>query len=241
MLIQPFHSKGTPGTEAIVVVFDLEGFSRFFAQPDVHLYAPDYLNVVFNAVQSIWSIERPYWLTEELDQPIFRADLREPTFAKFMGDGGFYIWTAPDPLETITEGFKLSLLQMLWALKRRFWVVTKHARDVVPVPRLPERIRFGVTRGTVYGLRRAGIEEPVDYVGFAINLAARLQSYCREIGFVASARLMVQHAQKAAWHRVTATSIKGFTAEDVYVDFDEFNELDPKVRKSLFAEIAAAE
>jgi hypothetical protein len=84
MLLTRFKEKGTPGTEAIVLWFDLEGFSRFFTQPDVHLYAPQYLNIVFSSVQDLFAAKAPAWCKRPgAASPSNGLGIREPDFAKF--------------------------------------------------------------------------------------------------------------------------------------------------------------
>jgi class 3 adenylate cyclase len=234
MIIEPFNTKGVPGTEAIVVSFDLEGFSRFFMQQDVHLYVPDYLNTIFDAIHSIFRPARPYWLPEEAKNWLGIA--RQPDFVKFTGDGGIYIWIASNENEPIPLSFKVSLITDLWILKNSFGIVTKKVQNLVPLAELPARIRFGVARGTVYGLKRGLTNETADYVGFCINLAVRLQNYCREIGFIASARMGIDEtiAAKASWSKATATKLKGLGREIVFVDKDEFENLSDETRNDLF-------
>jgi len=235
MLFEPFDEKGVPGTEAIVVSFDLEGFSQFFTQQDVHLYAPDYLNVIFDAVQAIFRDEKPYWFTNS-DSVKWVSLKREPDFIKFTGDGAILIWTAWEVNEPISPTFKLNLMNNLWSLKARFSVVANRAKELVPLYDLPQRIRFGITRGTVYGLIRDGNVHPVDYVGFCINLAVRLQNYCRDLGFIASARLGIDDAlvSQLAYSKVIAKNLKGFGKEIVYLDKYDYLNLQEDVKKELF-------
>lgn len=237
VLIKPFTNKGTPGTEALVVIFDLEGFSKFFTQQDVHLHVPGFLNLVFSSFQELFGTDWPSWFgqpstpaTAEKNVP-----LPEPTFAKFMGDGGLYIWTAASEDESFDDEAKMYLINYLWHFRDNFDEVVARARDLVPLAHLPERIRFGVTRGTVYGLRSPDSRTPVDYIGFSINLAARLQNYCRELGFIVSARIGVAEklANESSWVKKTATKLRGFGPEIVYVDKREFDGL-PARAKALF-------
>jgi len=234
MIIEQFNTKGAPGTEAIVVSFDLEGFSRFFMQQDVHLYVPDYLNTVLDSIHSIFRSERPYWLPENAKN--WLGIPREPDFVKYTGDGGIYLWIASNENEPIPMSFKVSLITNLWILKTCFPAVTKKVQNLVPLMELPARIRFGVARGTVYGLRRGAMNETVDYVGFCINLAVRLQNYCRDIGFIASARIGIDEsiAAKASWTKAVATNLKGLGKEIVFVDKDEFESIPAELRKDLF-------
>jgi hypothetical protein len=46
----------------------------------------------------------------------------------------------------------------------------------------------------VYELQNADAEGK-EYLGFCINQASRLQSYCPDLGFVASARLKISNAE----------------------------------------------
>jgi class 3 adenylate cyclase len=241
MLLTRFKEKGTPGTEAIVLWFDLEGFSRFFTQPDVHLYAPQYLNVIFSSVQDLFGAKAPAWCKGPgAASPSKGLGIREPDFAKFMGDGGFYLWLASAENEPIPHHFKTALIDCLLQLRSSFDFITERAADAVPLPALPGQNRFGVTRGTVYGLYVDGSSEPVDYIGFAINLAARLQSYARDIGLVASARLGLKQdeVRQARLKKVRATKLKGFDSEWVLVDENDYTSLSAEVREGLFSEAA---
>jgi len=56
-----FEPAASPPIDALVIVFDLEGFSRFFAQPDVHVYVPGFLNKVFQAIRIVFHGGIPFW------------------------------------------------------------------------------------------------------------------------------------------------------------------------------------
>jgi class 3 adenylate cyclase len=147
------------------------------------------------------------------------------------------IWLAAKYNEPFPLNFKIELTGFLWALKSSFDEVTKKAQNVVPLKKIPKRIRFGLTEGTVYGLTRGSSTVPEDYIGFCINLAARLQSYCREIGFIFSSRIVMDEStlRELSWIKTTATQLKGFEKEIVYVDRLDFESLPEAVRKSFFA------
>jgi class 3 adenylate cyclase len=103
---------------------------------------------------------------------------------------------------------------------------------------VPRRIRFGLARGTVYKLMGQR-QEKNEYIGFCINLASRLQRYCPELGFIASARLGLPKAtlDKHRYRRVIATKLRGFPKEVVIVDKMEYQQLDQAVKDRLFEEI----
>jgi hypothetical protein len=73
-------------------------------------------------------------------------------------------------------------------------------------------------------------------MGFCINLASRLQKYCPELGFIASARIGVRESvlKKNEYIKVIANKIKGFPKEIVIVDKREFENLDTQIQEDLF-------
>jgi len=70
-------------------------------------------------------------------------------------------------------------------------------------------------------------------------LASKLQHYCPQLGFIASARLNLPNAllEKHGYKRVIATRLPGFPKEIVIVDKREFEALGPQLRGELFAEL----
>jgi class 3 adenylate cyclase len=110
--------------------------------------------------------------------------------------------------------------------------------DRVPVVDLPRKIRFGIARGTVYELRRAN-SSAREYIGFCINLASRLQKYCPDLAFIASARIGLREdvLAKNGYVRVVAKDIRGFPQEIVIVDKDEYNGLPSEAREKYFTEL----
>ena len=46
-LIKEFKPTASLPEKALIMLFDLQGFSKFFNQPDVNDYVPKYLNVIF--------------------------------------------------------------------------------------------------------------------------------------------------------------------------------------------------
>jgi class 3 adenylate cyclase len=215
----------------IAMIFDLEGFSKFANQPDVHEFVPRYLNSVIAAVETCIFGGEAYWLKEPEDYlPIFIL----PVHRKFMGDGMLYIWSLEHVPRPKVPGFVTLLCNRLWHLKAGFKRINQ-ACAAVPVANFPPRIRFGVARGGISELT-CGDHAAKEYVGVCINLASRLQHYCPDIGFIASARLDLrdQVLERHDYKRVIAKKIKGFPKEVVIVDRQEYEQLDPDVRKALF-------
>lgn len=56
--------------QSFVLVFDLEGFSKFFSQPDVYYYVAKYLNRAFEAMDILINGGDAFWLSgEDADEP----------------------------------------------------------------------------------------------------------------------------------------------------------------------------
>ena len=154
-----------------------------------------------------------------------------------MGDGALYIILPPAGTREFSVSCLTGLANNLWNLKRSFSEVVLKALDDVPVAELPRRIRFGLSRGPVYELKKPGTRNS-EYIGFSINLASRLQNYCPDLGFIASARLMIpnNHLERNGYTKVIATNLRGFSNEVVIVDRNEYEGLDDNSRNSLFAD-----
>jgi class 3 adenylate cyclase len=231
-----FKAQASPPINAVAVIFDLEGFSRFFNQPDAQIYVGAFINRVFGAVEKAIVGGPVFWKPSEIidSLPVTVAQ------AKFMGDGMLYVLTPPLGKDRIQEGTIVALTNRLWNLKMHYPRLLEKCADEVPVVDLPPRIRFGLARGTVYELLSARNGEK-EYIGFPLNLASRLQRYCPDLAFIASARLGLpkEKLEQHGYSRVVATQIKGFPKEAVIVDKNEFKGLDPAVRDALFDQVDA--
>jgi class 3 adenylate cyclase len=220
--------------QAIVVIFDLEGFSNFFCQPDVQQYVPKYLNHVLEVLNIVINGGENYWGNDIEGNPGKIDPLPKPIHTKFLGDGVLYIWKYDDfkQLEIV------SLINRLWNVKVFFNKVVEKAAEVVPVTDIPKRIRFGIAAGSVYKLTYQNSTKE-EYIGYSINLASRLQGYCREIGFIISARVNINSSEltKHAYAKSVAKKLKGFPREIVVVDNDDYNNLDEKLKLELFDEL----
>src|SRR5260221_6198693 len=95
-----FEAKASRAMNGIALVFDLEGFSAFFNQPDVHNYVPRYLNHVLEAVTRCYAGGDIYWADDPNGEK-----LEAPIHQKFMGDGGLYVWIPPASDEDFSQDF----------------------------------------------------------------------------------------------------------------------------------------
>jgi len=234
-----FQGEASRAKHGLVMIFDLEGFSQFFNQPDVQSYITNYLNRIFECISISMEGGTAYWAIDEKNAGKLRPLSVLPSHVKFMGDGALYIWTPAKGAKDFDSTFMTNLVNRLWNLKTYFTVVVEKCAEDVPVVELPKRIRFGLARGTIYELSRSD-NNAREYIGFCVNLASRLQRYCPELGFIASARLgLSEEALKQhGYTKVIAKNLKGFPKEIVIVDENEFKALPTATKNSLFEEIA---
>lgn len=232
-----FQSKASRPKNGIALFFDLEGFSRFFNQPDVNEYVTKFLNHVFGAVDVCIYGGSAYW---DKNQKEYSPLSLSPIHVKFIGDGALYIWTPKKSGDEFAAAFINTLLNRLFNLKLWFSVVLERCAEDVPVVDLPARIRFGIARGTIFELQHHGRAQK-EFIGFCLNLANRLQTYCRSLGFIASARIGMSHVEmeKHGYRKVIAKQIVGFPREIVIVDSQEFDNLEEDERSELFEPVVS--
>ncbi|HJR05745.1 MAG TPA: hypothetical protein VJ842_00505 [Pyrinomonadaceae bacterium] len=226
-----FDSTASRPKNGLALIYDLEGFSKFYNQPDVQDYVPKYFNEVSQAMSTLIYGGNAYWKPRTKEVPPLSIT---PIHEKFLGDGALYLWT-DSKNETINPSFVVALCNRLWNLKTYFGEVVKKCHEFVPVVDIPPRIRFGLARGTIYELRRKSTKHK-EYIGFCINLASRLQKYCPELGFIASARIGLPETvlKNSGYIKVVAKEIKGFSREIVIVDSDEYEALSSDIKSVFF-------
>lgn len=229
--ITTFKANASHPEQAIVMIFDLEGFSKFFSQPDVQDYVSRYLNLVLEAIEICFNGGDAYWEPEKDGKIKKHHRLHVPIHSKFLGDGGLYIWKYKD----FTHPQILFLINRLYNLRLNFSKIVEKAMEEVPVIDIPKNIRFGISAGSVYKLNYINNNRE-EFIGYSINLASRLQSYCREIGFIVSGRLNIKTSEleKNKYIKQVATNIKGFPQEIVIVDKANFEKIEIGIKKELF-------
>ncbi len=229
--ISAFKQITTVPEQAIVLIFDLEGFSNFFSHPDIEEYVPKLLNLILLEIDATIKGGKPYWAVDIDDEPSPIPTFPEPIHSKFMGDGALYIWRYHD----FTEQQRLDLISIFWLLKIKYKRILKRAVEEIPFPDIPKNIRFGIAAGTIYKLIHEESENE-EYIGYSINLASRLESYCRDIGFIVSGRVNIKYAdlQGGQYVKLIAKKIKGFPEEIVIVDQKEYEDLEQNIKNDLF-------
>ena len=234
--ISAFKPAASLAEQAIILIFDLEDFSKFSSQPDVQQYVHKFLNFIIGEIDKTIKAEEPYWAVDIDEEPMPLVKLPELIHSKFLGDGVLYIWKYSD----FTEQQKMELISVFWLLKLKFKRITKKLSEDIPLIDIPKKIRFGISAGTVYKLTyQNSLRE--EYIGYSINLASRLQNYCSDIGFIVSGRLNINSSdlEGGQYIKVVAQKIKGFPHEIVIIDQHEYEELDENIKKQLFSFIIA--
>ncbi|MBP6769018.1 MAG: hypothetical protein KA171_14655 [Reyranella sp.] len=219
--------------DCLVMIYDFENFTGFLSIPDIHRDVAGYLNLVDGHVRRLIDGGPIVGLQQNLNS----LDLKL-LHEKFVGDGVMFILQVGGEDEADRSSNIRAFCRRLVYLKNHFSKVNAEAMRFMPVADLPQRIRFGITYGTLIELPRTnGTSE---YVGFAINIAARLQKYSGNVSFLASARL--PHADKwmtqNGFVKVKATQLRGRPNEFVYIDEVDFTNIKKTKDAVLFEEIA---
>jgi class 3 adenylate cyclase len=232
-----FKPKASFPRYSLVLIFDIEGFSNFFSQPDVEHFVPRFLNHTFRFVASaIDGGPAPH--APGGSESVLANDwaaLPGPVHSKFMGDGALYIWE----IGKDAHGMKAFQIQELFSrlsiLRKAFPKYVDQWSEDIPLTNLPFNIRFGLSAGTVYRLNYA-YHARSEYMGYAINLASRLQKYCPEIGFIASARVEIPSdlLKKLGYIKLVARKLKGFPREVVIVRESTYENLSKDRQQELF-------
>lgn len=227
-----FKDVTTPPKDGLVVVYDLENFTNFLAVPDIQRHVSSYLNFVDAQVRTTFEGGKAIWHKKK--RPL--EPVASPIHEKFLGDGMMFIFDLSAAPPSDREFLVRDICNR--ALNTKFWFEANNdkALKFMPVASLPPRIRFGITYGTIHQLTRSDGNH--EYVGFAINLAARLQKYAGGASFLASARLPVdpEWFAKTGYVRVRAPKLRNGDSEFVYIWKDDLEaSMKNPNEKGLFA------
>jgi class 3 adenylate cyclase len=213
-----FDSKRPDGEDAIVVAFDLCGFSEFCDQVDSYPKIPQLISALFaelgKVLKGTW--EDTFLIASQSDKRV-----PEPNFLKYTGDGALLIWFA-ESSEGFDEKFCTALVAAMRHFQDNFAILAPEWERNWRVHSLPKRIRFGIAKGTAYPLRSESAVffkgETLDHVGYCINLAVRLQNHCPELGFLVHATL---HPNLKSMVRLEAIGMKGISRAEPILVFEK--------------------
>lgn len=219
--------------QVLVMIFDLEGYSRLLDHPDNRGAAIKLMRHVFGCVNMSFLGGNAYWSPMTYD-----PSLSHPVHIKRQGDGGIYIWREMEHQDVLTLTDRLCDIGMGWKS------IMDRCRDIVPGVVLPKRIRFCLTAGEVEWeeLDRDRPEDQCascpEFHGYPVVLASKLLKHCRQLSFIASQRIgLTRHELvKHEYVRVIANNLPGLRPEIVFVDEKEFDGLEPEIRNGLFSQ-----
>lgn len=208
-----FSSHEATAHKAIVVSLDLAGFSDFCNQPEASVAVPRLVKAMFDMLNASLGDR------DESDSSGLKSTesgkLVVPHLSKYTGDGAILIWKLPIK-EDFPQQFCNSVVASMRGFQRRLTEQLPGWEKDWRVHKLPKRLRIGIASGIVYALRPphaiTSWTDPIDYVGYCINLAVRLQSHCPDLGFLVH---RVLHPEIAGMEFCEAIPMKGTQAEPV--------------------------
>lgn len=224
---------------AITTIFDFQGFTDFITHLNQLQRVPQVLQFGFAIISEQFSMGDA---AEILQKKEFLFPLlgHVPIHVKFLGDGLLIIWSASDP-EKLAAMYA-ELLTVCSMIKREFPARMLALEGGAGLSHRIERVRFGIAAGDVFKLSYGGQFDGQEFIGVPINLAARLQGYCRELGLIASLRSTSEHdivnedsISEEGFMFARAKSLKGFKSpEPVIIEQRAYWELPSEVRDRLF-------
>lgn len=146
---------------ALSVMFDLEGFTKFCKQIDPHLAVPEFLSKFLQWIFKEIKVE----LTEETHEQGYKTYAPLPFLSKFMGDGLLFLWDTSNLDEVNIVDIVVSMYEICKKYKSEFHKKIEH--DIVDAP---TKLRCGIATGIIYSVGNGN-----DFVGPCINVSARLQ------------------------------------------------------------------
>ena len=212
----------------------MSGFSKFCLGPTAHAYLNRYIASLFDLFDDAFKD----WARDFFKDTSGFTQVPRPDFSKYTGDGAILVW-AKDDAKALTSEFCTSVVAAL-----------RHFQQVLPARisswerewhthSLPKIARFGIAIGPVHPLETdAGpfLTETIDYAGYPINLAVRLQDHCPEVGFIIHGPL---HPKLDGLVELKALKMKGSMDEPVFAFAEDYKRATAEVPKEVKAKFCA--
>ena len=150
--------------------------------------------------------------------------VRRPDFAKYTGDGALFLWVE-DAGEDFSHDFCTAVVLALRHFQSQLPTHVDSWEKEWRTTGLPHAARIGISCGPVQPLTTPNydiIPTPIDYAGYCINLAVRLQDHCPDLGFIIHKPV---GPQLEGLVLLDALGMKGTLDEPVYVFADDFKRL----------------
>ncbi len=177
-----FCNNGPATRHAIAASFDLSGFSTFCQRHDAQAYVTRFLSALFKEFDLIFKdgIRDFFRDTSKMVQ------VPRPDFIKFTGDGALMLWLR-DNGEDFPAEFCTSAVLALREFQQKVPEFANRCEREWRTTGLPRTVRVGIATGRVQpliGPDDAVSPDVIDYAGYCINLAVRLQDHCPDVGFI---------------------------------------------------------
>lgn len=132
-----------------------------------------------------------------------------PDFEKFLGDGFLAVWVRQSEKTARTKSLDESILRMATSFYKKYRRIVEAYRE----PRPPSSIGIGILGGMTYEVK-VGHPPSLDYIGYHMNLAARLQKLAQPEGIVIEADQFLSRVEKERllrrWDHERGVAIRGF-------------------------------
>ena len=148
-------------TNALAVIFDLQGFTNFCRQIDPQLAVSEYLS---DFLKWIFAQVRKEAINEDLEEG-YNTYCDLPFMSKYLGDGILFLWDTNGMTDVQIINIVVSMHSICGTYRKSFL-----PRISKKVSSPPSRLRCGIARGAIYSVGNGN-----DFVGPCINMAARLQ------------------------------------------------------------------
>jgi hypothetical protein len=149
--------------DALSVMFDLEGFTKFCKQIDPQLAVPEFLS---NFLKWIFQQVKAE-LTDQVFEEGYDTYASLPFMSKFMGDGLLFLWDTSELNDEEIANIVISMREICKKYSSEF--IKEINQNIVDAP---QKLRCGIARGLIYSVGNGN-----DFVGPCINVSARLQKY----------------------------------------------------------------
>lgn len=199
-----FDANSTKARRAVVVSFDLCGFSTFCKHPEAHAILPKFISGVFEQFNAVL-------------RKFFQQHM-DPDFIKYTGDGAIIIWFLAEDSEE-RQVYCTAIVAAMRKFQSRLTEIIPKWEIDWQIDRLPQPARFGIATGLVYPLRCPDTGKEIDYAGYCINLAVRLQDHFPEVGFVIHELVF---PKLEGLMKYIAHGMKGTLSEPVLIFYTDF-------------------
>lgn len=229
MILSPFVTGSKQPEECLVLIIDLQNSTEFYKVADAEASIRTYLNHLIADLDLIMRGGYPHKAGSAKRKA--SNGMPAPVSVKFMGDGFLVIWKS----SKLKKKALLTFIAHLMNYQQEFGEFNKRVlKEDVNKTGLPTGIRYGMTYGVLRMFKVKGHRTTTEWIGPAINMASRLQGYCKELGFLLHDIRSLTHKDLTAlgFEKVMATKMRGAGGElPVYVDHMGFRGLGKETMK----------